>query len=378
MLFLDKIFLRNAAQFLTTFSKITPESNADGHPLNKLYELPAKRIQEFLLNFDSTRAFSPRVSKNSMDRTVVTLEMPDDDIIEKIRTEHPEAPFLMYSCFQKFYKDGHGQLAKNVTLKGKFGQTLMELNNIGVIGGDLAPEQRVNLFVGASELYSLSVSQLGMAENLLNVIKETEVPFNEMGINLNASIEGASFPYICGRAKAVQKAIIEQDAIIENLFVFGGWHNLIYNKNTEEDWRGYCEEISGYAPRTCFFEIASPLISSSFEDIKAFNDRGHPFWGDMECSEENYTRLRDKILEYNNWLKAYCAEKDNLLFIPTQSFFEYEASEIENWYMDVNHFANNHMVREKVNESLNDVLMENSDFFAPQIGAVSEYVYPTF
>lgn len=376
--FIDQFRKGPATEFLQTFPDMMMGGDTEPFALQALYGLTPEKTEAQLRGAATTSLFDPAVSNSEDGQVKIVLTPPSDDRLEALQAVHPDVKYLELACFQKFYKDHRCNFARNLLLKGPYGQPVLRFNNLGALGQDVVAGQRVNLFVGASETFECSLTPLQESHALPDWIAQSEVPFNEMGINLNAGVEGAHFPLIVQKAKQMRREIVEADAIIENLFVFGGWHNLIYNENTPEAWQGCLDDMSGVAQRTCLFEIASPLLVLTFEEIEAFCSRGHPFWGYLDCSRENYDKLKDKILEYNSWLEGVCTGSDTLLYLPTNSFLTYDAATVDTFFRDVNHFARSEALRHALIAGLNGFLMRNADFFTPQMGSVSEYIYPTF
>lgn len=377
---MNKIFHRDAVKFVETYdAALSMEHEApELHPLQKVYALSPEKAETFLRGYASTGLFSPSVSRGEDGATIIQLDQPGESAVEALQRELPDVQYLELACFQKFYKDKYSNFAKDLMIKGAYGQTSLFLNNIGALGLRVLRDQRVNLFVGASETFECSLRPIGDSAELGDWVAETEVPFNEMGNNINGAIEGAHFPLIIQRAQKLKNAIIRQGAIIENLFVYGGWHNLIYNENNPDAWRSYFNQCMGLAPRTLFYQVTSPVLHCNFEEIKAFCDKGFAFWGYMDCTEENYQALKSKISEYNACLSSFCEETDGAIMIPVDRFLSYEGNEIDTYFRDVNHFSRNPVSRESLIVGLNRFLSENSEFFAPQLGNVSEYIYPTF
>ena len=332
----------------------------------------------FLNAYPIIALFSPKVLSAESNETIIALQNPNDKAVAELQKSYPDVRYLALACFQKLYKDQFSNFAKGLVLKGPYGQTMLSLNNIGALGPDLVANQRVNLFVGASETFECSLTPIDQTGSVPDWVAMAEVPFNEMGANINGAIEGAHFPLIIRRTARLRETIVERNAILENLFVYGGWHNLIYNDNTPDAWQRYCDELVEMAPRVSFFQITSPVLNFSFEEIKAFCEKGYPFWGYLECSEENFRSLRGKIIQFNEWLEQYCAERPNALFIPIHRFLQYSAEEIPIYFRDVNHFSRTTQLRQALVDGLNDFLMQNAEMFSPQLGSVSEYIYPTF
>jgi len=296
-------------------------------------------------------------------------------------TQYPDQNWLPTVSLQKFYMDECGNAPTNLLLKAPSGRVFLNYNNIGAIGGNVYQGTHTNLFVGASDIFSASRNTAAFEVQLSESddwVLSTEVPFFEMATNINGGVEGAHFPLIVDKAHKLKEKIVAAGGIIDNLFVFGGWHNLIYNLNTPQHWTTYADSFLECAPRVIFYGIASPILKYDYATLMKYKDRGMGRWGNLEMTPENYDKLKVKITEYNRWLAAYCADHDNCLMIPTQRIIKYEEKELTSIFSDVNHFYKARNVSELIIKGVNDFLAEEIDFFTPKLSNVSEYIYPTF
>lgn len=370
--------LARAEEHLAGLYGLSMDADTDVHPLERLYVGPDETLQAFLDSHPLTAACQPKVEGFEDGRRVIATRQPAPAALDALAAEHGQRAGMVTWVFQKLYMDRWGNTPRNLTIKGEYGQTYLSFNNVGAAGPHVAPGAHVNLFVGASESFSSAQQLISDTVRLTDWIAEIEPPFSEAAINLNGAKEGTHYPHIIRRATYLAERTRAAGGVIDNLFSYGGWHNLIYNEHEPEDWRGYCETLEKLAPRTCFFGIASPVCRLSYAEIEDFCARGHIFWGNVEQTEANYERLRAKIFEYDAWLAEFCAEADNRLMIPVDSFLEYDASTLDDHYMDVCHFAIAQGVRSRLRDEINAFLDENAAFFAPRLSNVSEYVYPTF
>ncbi|MBL4838077.1 MAG: hypothetical protein JKY34_10915 [Kordiimonadaceae bacterium] len=375
---------REAAKFASEFHHLRLDNSLSEYPLNNLFKKTPDAIQKFFDAFGITASHKPKVLGRDMtengERTIIQLYPWKPEMREMMLAKYPTIQWLETSAFQKFYKDHCGNSPHSVLLKGPFGHTFLDYNNVGAIGADVNHGTRVNLFVGASDMFNASKSHIGYSANhaITDWVLETEVPFAELATNMNGSMEGANYAIIIDKAKKYLDLISKEGGILENLFVFGGWHNLIYGRNTPKDWTAYADELLALAPRVVFYEIISPILKFSQPTILKYAANGMGKWGDREMNPKNYNELKGQMLAYNEWLKDYCASHENALMIPTQTIIDYEETDLTTLFMDINHFRRNDVVSEKIIGSTGKFLADNAEFFAPQLSNVSEYIYPIF
>ena len=375
---LDLVYDKRAVEHLEILKNLSTENSYDIHPLEKLLRNP-KKLQSWLSKYELTRTVEAKViSDEKSEKTVIQIRRLNDEDLKQLEAKFKMGGGYEHRIMQKFYMDEYGNAPSSMVLKGAYGQTLVELNNVTAMGPDIHPETHINLFIGASDTFTSGLTRRDTSQQTYDWIANIEVPFAEFSANINAGVEGAPFSIISQKLDRVRNKIDEKQGIIDNLFVFGGWHNLLYNDHSEEDWNRYCSHYLGYAPRVCFFQLASPVLAHSYKDICDFCDRGHMFWGNLERNEQNYDQLRQQLNNYNEWLAGFCEQHENALMIPLNDLLKYDANSIENFFEDVNHFTDRPEGRKFISEAISQFLIANGDFFVKKISDNSEYIYPVF
>ena len=381
---LYRLFRPDACRFAKAFLPLSlQDSECYEHPFQSIYRNSPTSVTRFLKSFPITAAMEPEAltateTLSRPARLSLRLRPLSAEALAELRSLFPDVDYLEKRIFQKYHMDPYGNMAKRLRIVGTFGQTVLEFNNLGAIGADVGRDDRVNLFVGASDAFEASAQRLDSSYVRTDWIAELEVPYAEAALHINAGVEGAHFPLIVRKAKRMTKEIIAHGGTIENLFVFGGWHNLIYNLNTAQDWEGYGKEFLSLAPRVVFIRISSPLLQLTFDEVSALCAEGFTFWGSIPCTAENYTAIRNKIVEYNSWLEAFCALHPNALAVPLDQLFCCNAESAKSLYRDINHFSFNNDSARLARDETSTFLADRKSFFAPDSSNVSEFIYPLF
>ena len=227
-----KILLRTAS------SRLRLNKVQGVHPLQNIFD---KSPAEFNRRFRSCGG-------SSFD---LLMRKVDNEKTIKIRAKTPS---FEYRDFQQLYFYPRDQFVKNITFESENQIEIMRFNNLGTMGDPVQAGDKVNLFVGASETFAFSVTGnvfSASGERLPNVIDAIKIKEKLPGKNINGSIEGASFLEIVSRVKNLISSIENLDASISNVFVFAGWHNLIYNNNSELFWEECVDTIRSLHPKCC-------------------------------------------------------------------------------------------------------------------------------
>lgn len=332
------------------------------HPMQLLYNADPKKFNKLLKSSNK----SPfKLTKREVDEKTV------------IKVDYEEG--VDYWREQRLYLSNNASVVANVIFENVNQTQMLEFNNVGCLGPEIQDGEAVNLFVGASELWSLSrtaPTRINLSEPVPNIVNRIEIPFYEYCTNINGSIEGANFDLILKRAKSIIENCEKNDISIKNLIIFGGWHNLIYNQTDAGYWKQCVKDLMSHGIPITFFTIPSPVLSLTFKEIESFMSDPSivAFWGSLECTEQNYQSLRQKITEYNECLRGFA----DCAIIDLERELEITAGNAAQLFMDINHFSNSVKTREMLLEVIQLSLDKNRDFYLPSQGSVSEYIYPTF
>jgi len=230
----------------------------------------------------------------------------------------PEHRFDTYVEWQSNYMDQMtGWLIPNTEIW--VGNELrLQVNSLGCKGPELRPEAPVIGFFGDS-------TTMGLANE--SWVRHVDIPGCQ---TLNAGIEGHNLDRVVARYQQLSSRV---DFV--GVVVYAGWHNIIYNKREEANWRqmfdhfdqpgmvAFCtlatcltEEcrVKGITPHLNNEACGTEFDPGTTDDrvpsgVKPYFN----FWCSMERSQENVNKVLDGIDRYNSFLRSYCEEKGRVL-----------------------------------------------------------------
>ena len=282
---------------------------------------------------------------------------------------------------QKIYQSPQGAYLKNTVFESENQVELYKFNNLGFLGRDLSEGEAINLFIGCSVMFSLGINaNLQMAfdtlgkvsEKIPEFLDEVKVPYYEYCQNANASVEGANFSIIIKRLNHIINDCRGKNISIKNLFIWGGWHNLIYNENSLSYWEESINTLSSCGIPLTLVTLCSPVNKLSFDELEAFVNEKGCFWGNLTFDKKTIFDLKRKISDYNNFVRA----QTNCSIIDLDKTIKINAQNASSIFLDVVQFNFEKHSRRLVIDAFKTELASNKSSYMPRHGAVSKYIYP--
>jgi hypothetical protein len=257
-----------------------------------------------------------------------------------------------YALIQRNYLDQSGWPIPNTEVMCA-GAPIMRLNSLGARG--LEPDGATLCFVGASETFGEQV-----ATSWPELVR---IP----GIQpLNGAVEGYSMERILARYEYLKAQPIDYVGFA----VFAGWHNLIYNENTQAYWDASLTKFLHDRLPIAFINIAAALTEEcrtrGVDELMARGDFN--FWGNLEPTREKIGAILDKIAEWNAFLERFCRRSGAILVDLHTVMAPKRYEEIPIDFMDVNHFrpATYPRVAQIVAEALTDPMGRSTAVSTPE------------
>lgn len=250
--------------------------------------------------------------------------------IRKIVLDGPLAGGFME--FQSLYMDhSNGELIPDTEVWDGC-HPAIKINSLGCKGEELEPNKPVIAVFGDSGVFGISLDSW---------VKRISLEGYQL---LNAGVEGYSLERIL-----LKYQHLKQRVKFDTVIIYGGWHNLLYNTNTEPGWRTLLEGFISPDHKTIFSTLFCSLhpdcrergladVLCAPQDIERLNKLGdYSFWGDKEPSMENIRAVMAKIDQYHFFMRAFCAEK-GLALIDNYEFMMPNAyNEIPREFFDICH-----------------------------------------
>jgi hypothetical protein len=267
-------------------------------------------------------------------------------IIRKI--EYPKnVKFDTYRDWQSAYLNAEtGELIPDTEI-WIGGEKVMKVNSLGCKGDDIDRSMPTVAFFGDSATFGVSFSTDSWPAHVR--IKGVQV--------LNCAVEG----YDMARCVKRYEQIIRQIDPVA-VVVYAGWHNIIYNFNTEDYWKVMLDRFSGRSVRafcsiaTCLTDecrekgIDSLLCSdvpradyANYFEYNAVSLKKHYFnyWCNLEPAKDHIGFFLDNIARYNGFLKEYCARTGSI-YIDLENFLKPKSyRDIPKDFFDVCHLRPN-------------------------------------
>jgi hypothetical protein len=173
-----------------------------------------------------------------------------------------------YALIQRNYLDQSGWPIPNTEVMCA-GAPIMRLNSLGARG--LEPDGATLCFVGASETFGEQV-----ATSWPELVR---IP----GIQpLNGAVEGYSMERILARYEYLKAQPIDYVGFA----VFAGWHNLIYNENTQAYWNASLTKFLHDRLPIAFINIATALTECRTRSRRRWR-AATSAWGNLEPTRED-------------------------------------------------------------------------------------------
>jgi hypothetical protein len=378
--FLKKTVFRRQNQFLESFDGKLLKSLCKDHKehiYQKVYESSPDFIKYFFESSKVGRLLKLRTIKRD-GVMEIKCQFPVDYEVQELSNCYKAIYGIGFETYQKLYLDRGYNFPKNVVFTDPYGQIFLECNRFSSIGHLSMNASRVNLIAGASETFQLVSKPQDSTQTDENNFLKLVFPFHEVNETISNAIEGANFEIIINSINKLAKRLDGENIEIDIIAGTFGWHNLIYNQTTEDYWKKSLDAIKTNCKKLCIFEVYSPVLHLSNSDIMKFSS-AKIFWGSIKPSESSIDELRAAMFRYNNFIKKYSEQNQNILVVPINNLCPILNLEFAlNHFLDVNHIINNEAIRAKISKAINSYLSQNSKFFIPDLKKIPEYIYPLF
>jgi hypothetical protein len=297
-----------------------------------------------------------------------------------------------FDLFHRNFLDSEGWPIPNTDIWRAGGGLLVELNSLGCIGPEV--NGPVVAFFGASETFGAAGARASYdtADVASNWPQRVSVAGAQM---LNAAVLGYSMERILARYEFIRDRRVDMVGVV----VYAGWHNLIYNANTEAYWGETLEKFLADDRPSAFCNICTALIPEARERGlgEIICGGGFTFWNDLEATPDNIARMLDRIDDYNRFVEGFC-QRHGATLIDLYSLMKpqrYEDIPVE--FSDINHFrvsafdkiarAVGNAIRDPITANMRDraVVVSAPNIAAPDTPAQpsggngrdpSDYLYP--
>ena len=230
------------------------------------------------------------------------------------------APF---NVFQRNYLDSAGWPIPNTEIRQADGALLLHLNSLGCRGPE--PSGPTLAVFGSSETFGMGGTSSW----------PERIAFDGVGV-LNAAMEGYPLSRMLARYRYLQKTGVD----LVGVLVCAGWHNLIYNENTEPYWEKMLAQFLDPARVNAFATIATALTPECRErGLDAILARGDfVFWGNQQPTKDAIARLLDQIAAYNDLVQRFCRRNGAVLVDLHAAMLPRCYEDIPADFFDINHF----------------------------------------